>query len=71
MIFYLKKLFFDAIDGGLDLVDTADSYGTGSLFGQSEKLIGDFLEELPKENSKNSLSQQSSPPFHGELVAMV
>ena len=26
----LKKTFFDAIDGGLDLVDTADSYGTGN-----------------------------------------
>ena len=42
----LKKTFFDAIDGGLDLVDSADSYGTGSLFGQSEKLIGEFSEEL-------------------------
>ena len=30
----LKKTFFDAIAGGLDLVDTADSYGTGSFFGQ-------------------------------------
>ncbi len=44
----LKKTFFDAIDGGLDLIDSADSYGTGSLFGQSEKLIGNFLEDLPK-----------------------
>ena len=43
----LRKTFFDAIDGGLDLIDTADSYGTGNLFGQSEKLIGDFLGELP------------------------
>ena len=48
----LKKTFFDAINGGLDLVDTADSYGTGRLFGQSEKLIGNFLEELPKRKLK-------------------
>jgi len=66
----LKKTFFDAIDGGLDLVDTADSYGTGNLFGQSEKLIGNFLEELPKENSKKLLLQPSSHPSPGELVAM-
>ncbi len=49
----LKKTFFDAINGGLDLIDTADSYGTGSLFGQSEKLIGSYLEEF----SKSKLNQ--------------
>ena len=50
----LKKTFFDAINGGLDLIDTADSYGTGSLFGQSEKLIGNFLEEIPKKKTQEN-----------------
>jgi len=59
----LKKTFFDAIDGGLDLVDTADSYGTGSLFGQSEKLIGNFLEELPKWEIKEITIATKLAPF--------
>ncbi len=59
----LKKTFFDAIDGGLDLVDSADSYGTGALFGQSEKLIGDFLEELPKKKLKKITIATKLAPF--------
>ena len=63
----LKKTFFDAINGGLDLVDTADSYGTGSLVGQSEKLIGDFLEELPKKNLKKITIATKLAPFPWRL----
>jgi len=63
----LKKTFFDAINGGLDLVDTADSYGTGSLFGQSEKLIGDFLEELPKRKLKKITIATKLAPFPWRL----
>ena len=59
----LEKTFFDAIDGGLDLVDTADSYGTGSLFGQSEKLIGDFLDDLPKRKLKKITIATKLAPF--------
>jgi len=59
----IKKTFFEAIEGGLDLIDTADSYGTGSLFGQSEKLIGDFLEELPKSKLKNITIATKLAPF--------
>ena len=59
----LKKAFFDAINGGLDLVDTADSYGTGSLFGQSEKLVGDFLDELPNRKIKKITIATKLAPF--------
>ncbi len=59
----LKKTFFDAIDGGLDLVDSADSYGTGRLFGQSEKLIGNFLEELPRRKLKKITIATKLAPF--------
>ncbi len=59
----LKKTFFDAIKGGLNLIDTADSYGTGSLFGQSEKLIGSFLEELPKKKRHKLTVATKLAPF--------
>ena len=59
----LKKTFFEAINGGLDLVDSADSYGTGSLFGQSEKLIGNFLAELPREKLKKITIATKLAPF--------
>ena len=63
----LKKTFFDAIDGGLDLVDTADSYGTGSLFGQSEKLIGGFLEALPRQKVNEITIATKLAPFPWRL----
>ncbi len=59
----LKKTFFDAINGGLDLIDTADSYGTGELLGQSEKLIGNFLEELPKRKIQKITIATKLAPF--------
>ena len=59
----LKQTFFDAINGGLDLVDTADSYGTGSLLGQSEKLIGSFLAELPQRKLKKITIATKLAPF--------
>ena len=59
----LKQTFFDAINGGLDLVDTADSYGTGSLLGQSEKLIGSFLAELPQKKLKKITIATKLAPF--------
>ena len=59
----LKKSFFDAINGGIDLIDTADSYGTGTLFGQSEKLIGNFLKEFPKKKLKKITIATKLAPF--------
>ncbi len=59
----LKKTFFEAINGGLDFVDTADSYGTGRLVGQSEKLIGDFLEKVPKRKIKKITIATKLAPF--------
>tara|TARA_Y100001968_G_scaffold279527_1_gene275520 strand:+ start:247 stop:1218 length:972 start_codon:yes stop_codon:yes gene_type:complete len=59
----LKKTFFDAINGGLNFVDSADSYGTGRLFGQSEKLIGAFTEELPKRKLKEVTIATKLAPF--------
>jgi len=59
----LKKTFFEALNGGLDLIDTADSYGTGKLLGQSEKLIGNFLNEFPNEKLKSITIATKLAPF--------
>lgn len=41
----LQQVFNLAVDNGINLFDTADSYGTGKLNGQSEKLLGKFIRE--------------------------
>ena len=47
--YVLEKTFRKAVEGGLCFIDTADSYGTGSLNGRSETLLGQFIEKLPPE----------------------
>lgn len=39
----LKETFDLAVANGINLFDTADSYGTGRLNGQSERLLGKFI----------------------------
>ncbi|CAI0452603.1 unnamed protein product [Linum tenue] len=43
----LQRIFNLAVENGINLFDTADSYGTGKLNGQSEKLLGKFIREYP------------------------
>ena len=43
----LRATFRQAHSSGINLIDTADSYGTGSLNGRSEQLLGEFIAELP------------------------
>ncbi|KAF4404245.1 hypothetical protein G4B88_014701 [Cannabis sativa] len=42
----LQRTFNLAVDNGINLFDIADSYGTGRLNGQSEKLLGKFIREF-------------------------
>ncbi|XP_030460335.1 pyridoxal reductase, chloroplastic isoform X1 [Syzygium oleosum] len=42
----LQRVFNLAVENGVNLFDTADSYGTGRLNGQSEKLLGKFIKDL-------------------------
>lgn len=42
----LQRTFNLAVENGINLFDTADSYGTGRLNGQSEKLLGKFICEF-------------------------
>ncbi|KAG7605953.1 Pyridoxal reductase [Arabidopsis thaliana] len=41
----LQQAFELALENGINLFDTADSYGTGRLNGQSERLLGKFIKE--------------------------
>eukprot|EP00873_Tetraselmis_striata_P044312 jgi/Tetstr1/464576/TSEL_009332.t1 len=43
----LQEVYNLCIRAGVNLFDTADSYGTGALNGQSEKLLGKFMAEYP------------------------
>uniref|UniRef100_A0A7N0ZZC1 NADP-dependent oxidoreductase domain-containing protein n=1 Tax=Kalanchoe fedtschenkoi TaxID=63787 RepID=A0A7N0ZZC1_KALFE len=48
----LQRAFELAVENGINLFDTADSYGTGRLNGQSEKLLGKFIREFPGPKEK-------------------
>ena len=63
----LAATFHQAIASGLSLVDTADSYGTGRLNGRSEKLLGDFVEELPASLKANPRIATKLAPFPWRL----
>lgn len=41
----LQSVFNYCVDHGVTLFDTGDSYGTGKLKGQSEKLLGQFYQD--------------------------
>jgi pyridoxine 4-dehydrogenase len=41
----LQAVFNYAVSNGINLFDTADSYGTGALNGRSEELLGRFIRE--------------------------
>lgn len=41
----LQQIFDYALARGVNLFDTADSYGTGALNGRSEELLGRFVRE--------------------------
>ncbi|PRW57658.1 pyridoxal chloroplastic [Chlorella sorokiniana] len=43
----LQEVFNMLVSSGINLYDTADSYGTGKLEGRSEQLLGQFLDDYP------------------------
>ncbi|RYQ84429.1 hypothetical protein Ahy_B10g103753 isoform A [Arachis hypogaea] len=50
----LQQVFNIALENGVNLFDTADSYGTGSLNGQSEKLLGRFIRNFQEQKGSGS-----------------
>ncbi|KAJ4835909.1 Pyridoxine 4-dehydrogenase [Turnera subulata] len=51
----LQRTFNLAVENGINLFDTADSYGTGRLNGQSEKLLGKFIREFPGKRAPDDI----------------
>ncbi|KAJ8760811.1 hypothetical protein K2173_021849 [Erythroxylum novogranatense] len=51
----LQQTFNLAVENGINLFDTADSYGTGRLNGQSEKLLGKFIREFPRKRTRDEI----------------
>ena len=56
-----------AIQGGLSIVDTADSYGTGRLNGRSELLLGQFLCAMEPAQSQQLKVATKLAPFPWRL----
>ncbi len=63
----LKATFASAVDAGLQLVDTADSYGTGRLNGRSEELLGQCLERLELSSRTKLIVATKLAPFPWRL----
>ncbi|AAQ00237.1 MULTISPECIES: aldo/keto reductase [Prochlorococcus] len=63
----LEKTFKIAINNGLNLIDTADSYGTGSLNGRSEKLLGKYLSDLSPTRRKSIVIATKLAPYPWRL----
>ena len=59
----LKETFIKAIQGGLSLIDTADSYGIGALNGRSEELLGSFLGNLSLNQRKRLTIATKLAPY--------
>ena len=63
----LDATFRQAVASGLNLVDTADSYGTGQLNGRSELLLGRFTAALPAESRAGLCIASKLAPFPWRL----
>jgi pyridoxine 4-dehydrogenase len=60
----LRRVFDRAVESGVRLFDTADSYGTGAGFdGRSEILLGEFLEACPSDKAKDVIVATKLAPF--------
>lgn len=57
----LESVFDRAVDAGINLFDTADSYGTGNgLDGRSEVLLGEFLKRYPERSARGDTNERTN-----------
>jgi pyridoxine 4-dehydrogenase len=63
----LAACFRRAVDLGLSLFDTADSYGTGRFGGRSESLLGGFVADLPPARRQGLTVATKLAPFPWRL----
>ena len=59
----LAATFRQALSSGLNLIDTADSYGTGRFNGRSESLLGSFIDALPASRRSQLVVATKLAPF--------
>ena len=63
------QVFKFVVSKGINLFDTADSYGTGRLNGQSEKLLGQFTAQLPQRKQSRIAIATKIAPYPWRLTA--
>lgn len=64
----LQKVFNLCIGNGITLFDTGDSYGTGKLNGQSEKLLGEFAQSCRAANIDSLCIATKLAPYPWRLT---
>ena len=64
----LKAVFDLCVDNGVTLFDTGDSYGTGRLNGQSEKLLGQFAKDYTGPNQAQICIATKLAPYPWRLT---
>lgn len=63
----LQATFRQALASGLNLIDTADSYGTGAWTGRSESLLGECIAALPATRRSELVVATKLAPFPWRL----
>ena len=63
----LRETFKEALKRGFNLIDSADSYGTGKLKGRSEELLGEFLLDTPTFQKKRVQIATKLAPYPWRL----
>ncbi|MEM8505562.1 MAG: aldo/keto reductase [Cyanobacteria bacterium P01_D01_bin.1] len=64
----LQAVFNHCVSHGITLFDTGDSYGTGKLSGQSEKLLGQFNASYNGPNKENICLATKLAPYPWRLT---
>lgn len=64
----LKQVFDHCVRHGVTVFDTGDSYGTGRLSGQSEKLLGQFSQEYTGVNADQICLATKLAPYPWRLT---
>ena len=64
----LHQVFNDCVKAGITFFDTGDSYGTGRLQGQSEKLLGQFAKAYQGENQEKICLATKLAPYPWRLT---
>ena len=65
----LQQVFDRCVSSGVTFFDTGDSYGTGKLKGQSEKLLGQFSQAYSGQNSDQICIATKLAPYPWRLTS--